>query len=89
MPATANGGKYAPPPFGVIGKNSYLQHLELLVGETNFLSVALPENVLLPLPICHSTTFYDETQKRLNTEPQGVPEALDRCFRQQIARRIV
>ena len=25
-------------------------------------------------PICDSTTFYNGTQKRLNTEPQGVPE---------------
>ena len=31
-----------------------------------------------------STTFYNDTQKRLNAEPQGVPEALDRSFRQQI-----
>ena len=36
------------------------------------------------LPNHDSTTFYNETQKRLNNKPQGVPEALDRSFRHQI-----
>ena len=39
-------------------------------GKFNFLS-----------PICDSTAFYNGIQKRPNTEPQGVPEALDRMFR--------
>ena len=29
----------------------------------------------------HSKTFYTGTQNRLNTEPQSVPEALDRTVR--------
>ena len=35
-----------------------------------------------------STTLYSKTQKRPNTEPHGIPEALDRTLRQQIASRV-
>ena len=35
-------------------------------------------------PNHHSTTFYNEIQNRLNAEPQGVSEALDRSFRHEI-----
>ena len=59
----------------------------------NVSHVTRPEERRLPPHVTHSHTCtdtrklpparrheskHDETQKRLNTEPQGVPEALDR-----------
>jgi hypothetical protein len=47
-------------------------------------SIANSIHCRLGSPNHDSKTFYNAAQQRLNTEPQGVPEALDRPVRSQI-----